>query len=429
MEFKLADGCTFHEFDNGLGKPEFVVSTPTGRQAKVGQLARSILERLDGKTPLEEIVEDLRARSVPVTVEQIRKLLQEQYAPLGILDDQCRDTPRQVAVATQKVGFPFLAAFDLVPQAVVAWCAQRLTPLFSPLVVVLTLLSSAAAHAALYSNHPLRNLSPGGLIWILTLLLASMLFHELGHATAVSRFGGTPGRIGLGLYLLMPTFFADVSQVWRFRRKQRVAVDLGGVYFQLMAQALFVLGGILFQRQEFLAVCFLIDVMILISVNPIFRFDGYWVLLDYLSVPKLQKVALRYTGDRIRKLWNRGLVPTPLPQLGSAAARLVFRIYAVLAALFLAVIFWLAYRYLSSLIFQVPVLLLQTWRGMLVSFDQGEILQFLNRLLISFFILAFPLSASVGVSLYFYGLVQMVVRKIRGGKPNSPVVKKGESVA
>ncbi|MDQ0497132.1 site-2 protease family protein [Paenibacillus brasilensis] len=65
----------------------------------------------------------------------------------------------------------------------------------------------------------------------LILLLLSILFHEFGHVVAAYRYGIRPRDIGIGLYMLVPVMFVDLSEAWKLPRKQRVVIDFAGIYF------------------------------------------------------------------------------------------------------------------------------------------------------------------------------------------------------
>src|SRR6266542_6187410 len=84
----------------------------------------------------------------------------------------------------------------------------------------------SAAHQALYR--------PTLMLVVLALTLLSAGFHEVGHAAAC-RFGGArPWRMGVGLYLVWPAFYTDVTDSYRLSRGGRLCVDLGGLYFNAM---------------------------------------------------------------------------------------------------------------------------------------------------------------------------------------------------
>ena len=82
---------------------------------------------------------------------------------------------------------------------------------------------ASAAHEALYR--------PALLLLVLGLTLLSAAFHELGHAAACRYGGARPGAMGVGLYLVWPAFYTDVTDSYRLGRGGRLRVDLGGLYF------------------------------------------------------------------------------------------------------------------------------------------------------------------------------------------------------
>ena len=119
------------------------------------------------------------------------------------------------------------------------------------------------------------------------LTLASLLFHEFGHASACRYGGARPGAIGFGLYLVWPSLYTDVTDAYRLGRAGRLRTDLGGVYFNaIFILALF--GGYAATGQPvFLAAAFLDNFQILQQLVPLVRMDGYFILGDLAGVPDL----------------------------------------------------------------------------------------------------------------------------------------------
>ena len=119
------------------------------------------------------------------------------------------------------------------------------------------------------------------------LTLVSLLFHEFGHASACRYGGARPGVIGFGLYLIFPSLYTDVTDVYRLSRAARLRVDLGGVYFN--AIFILVLGGAYAATGNplFLAAVFLDNFQILQQLFPLVRMDGYFILGDLAGVPDL----------------------------------------------------------------------------------------------------------------------------------------------
>jgi putative peptide zinc metalloprotease protein len=49
------------------------------------------------------------------------------------------------------------------------------------------------------------------------------------------------GSIGFGFYLLIPVFYADVSNAWSLSPGKRIIINIAGMYFQLLLSCLLVL--------------------------------------------------------------------------------------------------------------------------------------------------------------------------------------------
>lgn len=137
---------------------------------------------------------------------------------------------------------------------------------------------------------------------MLTVALAGVFFHELGHASAAARFGCSQVEIGFGIYLFYGVFYADVTEAWRLPRGQRVVVDLGGIYFQSIFMAA-VLAAFNWTGSDALLVAFFfLEVGIVRSLNPFLRLDGYWVMSDLFGIPNLRRQSLVLTSRLCKRL-------------------------------------------------------------------------------------------------------------------------------
>lgn len=411
---KLNDNCRFYPYDSGRDKDEFILRTPEGRQFKISALAKSILEQLDGVTGLDHVTHSLRANSVPISEEELRALIETKYATMGIFDGVPPEGGTNLrADASRKGRNSFLLYWNLIPEKHVGTISSKLAFLYRALVAVPALLLIIVAHFIVYSGYLNPSfLSAASFSGVLVLCLISILFHEFGHAAAVSRYGGTPGSIGFALYLLIPSFYADVSEIWRFSRKRRMVVDLGGVYFQLLVFAVFTFLGVATAAPEYFIACHLIDLMVLLTLNPIFQFDGYWLLVDYMALPKLYLLALNYIKYSVKNLFSRTkelIILPPMPR----HVYVGFLLYALLCNAFMLAIVWLSSRYLYSTFTRFPAIFLGTFRSMVFAIKTQDFFLFLNRLLTMFFVIAFPGTALIGLSRYTARLVKFGVRKIQ----------------
>ena len=118
-------------------------------------------------------------------------------------------------------------------------------------------------------------------------MFASAAIHELGHATATRYGGATPGVMGVGVYLVWPVFYTDVSDAYRLDRRSRLRVDLGGVYFNALVIA--TCSGIYLATHSLPLLVFVViaQLQALYQFVPFVRMDGYWILSDLVGVPNL----------------------------------------------------------------------------------------------------------------------------------------------
>ena len=142
-------------------------------------------------------------------------------------------------------------------------------------------------------------------------ILIILLFHELGHSSASAFFKVAPKEIGFGFYLIFPVFFANVSKIWLLRRKERIMVNFGGIYFQLIATIiLFIMLFIFSNQTNFILGIMKINVFVaLYSLIPFIRNDGYWVYSDFFDIQNLNKKANAFLYLLYVKIFKKDALP------------------------------------------------------------------------------------------------------------------------
>jgi putative peptide zinc metalloprotease protein len=336
--YSLKPGCSFFPFHSGSGAEEYIVRTADDRQFRISGSARRLLETLDQGVSLEQIYAQMAARQPDLTWEQLRGLIRQHYGPLLVSSDEESPSSSEPQLPRMQI----ILARTLLKKEAVQKIAARAALLYSPLMALPIVVSIAMAHFWVYTSFSSTPGASGHVFVVLVATLGSIIAHEFGHASAVSRYGGKPGPIGAGFYILLPIFFADVSQVWTFQRRHRAVVDLGGIYFQQITFLAFAAAAVLGHSPSFKATCMGIDVMTLIAINPMFRFDGYWVLVDWLGIPNLHRAAGTYLKrllSSIRQLKWFSVQDMDL-HLGGAKA-VAFMIYAFIGhPLLIMLILW-----------------------------------------------------------------------------------------
>ncbi|MGI9456993.1 MAG: hypothetical protein ACR2NU_10550 [Aeoliella sp.] len=152
------------------------------------------------------------------------------------------------------------------------------------------------------------------LLWI-TLGVAKLL-HELGHAVACKHFGGECHEIGIAFLVFSPCLYCDVSDAATFsRRWQRLVVCASGMYVELALSAVAAIvwwhtePGLL--RNMCLCLFLVTNVStIAFNLNPLLRFDGYFLLADWLETPNLR----RRSNDTLHRALAKHLAGVTLPE-------------------------------------------------------------------------------------------------------------------
>ncbi|MGA9829960.1 MAG: hypothetical protein WBQ71_02470 [Trebonia sp.] len=289
---RLADGVELlGAFKNSAySKPPSLVRRPDGQVIQMSPLLYQVARRIDGSRGSDAIAALVSAdlgRSLDA--EQVSYLLTAKLLPLGIV--AAGGVPRPLPKANPL--FSLRARFTLLPERIANLVGALLRPLFRWPVVVAVVSSMLAVDYWLFFIHGLgggieqvlRN--PVDLLVVLGLTLVSAAFHEVGHATGCRYGGARPGVIGVGIYLVWPSFFTNVTDSYRLSRVGRLRTDLGGLYFNVVF--MLALAGIYVgtSAQILLLVIAITHFEMLDQLLPVVRFDGYFILSDLIGVPDL----------------------------------------------------------------------------------------------------------------------------------------------
>lgn len=170
-------------------------------------------------------------------------------------------------------------------------------------------------------------------------LAFSKTFHELGHAATCKAFGGNVNEMGLTLICLAPCGYVDASDAWMMdSRWKRLAVSAAGVYTELFIGG--IAGFIWLHTSDGVLHSFAFGLFLIASVNtllfnlnPLMRFDGYYVASDLLDIPNLRSKSMGWVGGQIKHLF----FGTPRPEKQDGAGW-IFTLYAFAAFGYILVI-------------------------------------------------------------------------------------------
>lgn len=138
-------------------------------------------------------------------------------------------------------------------------------------------------------------LAPDNLILLYIGMVLIKALHEFGHAYFCRRFGGEVHVIGVMLMIFTPVPYMDATSSWGFRsRWKRMLVGAAGMIVELFVAAIAALvwantapGTIHSLAYNMMFVASVSTVVF--NINPLLRFDGYYMLSDLLDIPNLHQ--------------------------------------------------------------------------------------------------------------------------------------------
>lgn len=193
------------------------------------------------------------------------------------------------------------------------------------------------------------------LVSVAGVLMVVKIAHELGHGLACKRFGGEVHEIGVLLLVFTPCLYCNVTDAWLLPSKwQRMAVGAAGMWVELLLASA---AGWLWWASApgwFHAACLQVVVIcaastLIFNINPLLRYDGYYILADWLDIPNLQQQAWSELKRHVMR-WCGGLATPPPADLPArwrcwlpwyAAISFVYRLVVI------GLILWLVYAWLE----------------------------------------------------------------------------------
>jgi putative peptide zinc metalloprotease protein len=265
-----------------------LVRRADGQMVQLGPLLYTLLECIDGERSLEALVAALSDRLGRRVEQRHVVALAEKLGAQGLLAGTEAAAPPKAnpllalrwkrlvssPKATRRLTRPFTFLFR-------PWILAPILAGFAATLWFVVIEKGVASATAQAFERP------GLLLLITALVVLSAGFHELGHAAACRYGGATPRGMGVGLYIVWPAFYTDVTDAYRLPRRSRLRVDLGGLYFNTIV-AVATMGAWLLTGVDALLLVVALQVVEMVKqLSPVIRADGYHILADVTGVPDL----------------------------------------------------------------------------------------------------------------------------------------------
>jgi putative peptide zinc metalloprotease protein len=273
-----------------------------------------LLEQFDGKHTLQDVKKAFERKYRPqtISIEDLSRFV-AQLHEAGIVQ---LDTAEQAKVLIRRrrknrwrriwsfmANIMFIKIPVIDPERLLTWMYPYFRWIYTPyfvsgsvalMIAALTLVLSqwSEFYAKLPEFQSFFNWWTILSFWCC--LAVVKIIHEFGHGLTAKHFGGEVHEMGLLVLVLTPALYCDVTDSWLLPSKwKRIWISAAGIYVEcfLASIATFVW---FYSEQGLLnslamATMFICSVnTIMFNANPLLRYDGYYVLADWLEIPNLR---------------------------------------------------------------------------------------------------------------------------------------------
>ena len=350
-------------------------------------LERALAIRLDGASPSSEVLASQmrQASQAPPSPEWyelfLHKLLRAELLEIPVgMQGAGRSSGLSSGSRSNSANWrswfsnPLSIRIPLLrPRIDFAWALTAARCMFAPLTIISVLVGLLVVSLSVLLQvlaHPdqlvydISKIQGDRWIALAALMMVIKSLHELGHYLACVYLKVRCSEVGVLLLCFTPCLYCDTTDGWKLpSRWQRAGIAAAGVYFELIIA---IFGGLMFLYHEHGFLHILGGGMwlmctagtLILNANPLFRYDGYFVLSDLLRAPNLATQGTRSLWDGfISLLGGRSLNPQdydlPLRWLFPFAAASLF--YRLLIAIGILTFLW---KFLLPLGLGLPFLFL-----------------------------------------------------------------------
>lgn len=303
--YKVKQGVTTSLFDDGnanTGQVSTYLICYGSRYWKVSELIYQIFMCMREPKTITQIREEmLKEYSVEFSEDKLQQIIKMAFVNNGLLEGTEAVNPKK----RNKLIWGKITLFkpEFIKRfSVLKFLFQRKFLIACSGIALIWMFYILTTYSNSKVMQELVNMKISDVVTCYVFIVLAGIVHEYGHSVATMYFGGNPGRIGLGVYIIMPVMFSDVTDVWKLERGKRVIVDLGGIYFQGIVLAICYFINLLFVHHYIWNIAILLSgFQILSNLNPFIKLDGYWILADYLGVAEIK--------DSVIEAWKQVLFP------------------------------------------------------------------------------------------------------------------------
>ena len=320
---------------NKDGLPSWTLYDPIrGKFFRIGWVEFEILKRWNCgtiKKIVHQVNHETTIRATANHVEDLQKMLIEnelvEVASIGAITKLLQKKhARPVSVIKQLFMFSLFYKKPLInPDSILQYINLLLQPVYkhkSLIYGLLTLLLVFVGFGLITHAHELKDtfvmhMNPTGYFLFALVLILTNVLHEIGHGLVAKRYGCSVRQMGVALIFMLPVCYCDTTDAWKLNNhRKRLRINSGGIAAEavlaLFAGLLWLIfpDGILKTLAFFVAVTSL-GTTLLINLNPFLKFDGYYLLADFLQIDNFQSKSFATMRWQLRTwvIGHQGIMP------------------------------------------------------------------------------------------------------------------------
>ena len=285
------------------GMTHYVVKDPIGlKYYRFKAEEYFLLQQLDGKSTLLEVKKAFERKYRPqtITVDDLVRFC-SQLHEAGVAQI---DTPEQTEVFVKRrrkkiwkkvrgaaANILYIKIPIIDPERLLTWMYPYFKWIYTRTFVVLSCLLMLSALTMVISNFTeVKERLPDfqsffnwrTIVYFWCSLAIVKIIHEFGHGLTAKHFGGEVHEMGALLLCLTPALYCDVTDSWLLPNKwHRIWISAAGIYVECVLASLATFAWFYSNPGLF-------------NANPLMRYDGYYVLADYLEIPNLRVKANQF---------------------------------------------------------------------------------------------------------------------------------------
>jgi putative peptide zinc metalloprotease protein len=359
------------------GRTYYVVKDPVSlRYYRFKEEEHFLLGFMDGKRTLDEAQKEYEKRFRPerLTLEDLEGFAQQlltaglaqnesPQAGKQLLDRRKKRKRSQFMQAITNILYIKIPIFD--PDVLLGKMIRYFSFVFTiwffalSVAVMLAAILLVTTHfdtfrSKLPSYHEFFSFKTIMYLWVS--LGVVKVIHEFGHGLSCKRFGGEVHEMGFLFLVFSPCLYCNVSDSWVLPSKwKRIVISAAGIYVELIIAAIATFVWWNTPTQPFvnhmalslMVVCSVSTVVF--NANPLMRYDGYYVLADWIEIPNLRERSNKFLKNLFLE-HCLGVEVQPEPYM-ALWRRWLFVIYAVTSYIYrwviTFVILWFLYNFLK----------------------------------------------------------------------------------